>query len=44
MKEIKIWQMILIWGITIISSVFGILIFAEVAGIHEDVLMNISDI
>ena len=44
MREIKIWKMILIWGITIISSVFGILIFAEVAGIHEYVLMNISDI
>ena len=44
MKEIKIWQMILIWGISIISSIFGILILGEVASINQDVLMNISDI
>lgn len=44
MKEIKIWQMILIWGISIISSIFGIMILVEVASINQDVLMNISDI
>ena len=44
MKEIKIWQMILIWGVSIISSIFGIMIFVEVASINQDVLMNISDI
>lgn len=44
MKEIKIWQMILIWGISIISSIFGIMILGEVASINQDVLMNISDI
>ena len=44
MKEIKIWQMILIWGVSIISSIFGILILGEVASINQDVLMNISDI
>lgn len=44
MKEIKIWQMILIWGVSIISSIFGIMILVEVASINQDVLMNISDI
>lgn len=44
MKEIKIWQMILIWGVSIISSIFGIMILGEVASINQDVLMNISDI
>ena len=44
MKEIKIWQMILIWGVSIISSIFGIMILGEVASINLDVLMNISDI